>query len=134
MQVRGDVLRVRSAELTLKTCQRYFSYRHAYTARDGSEEVSERYAELEDIYVLLIEDKELILLKARFFQDQAASVDIATQTVRLRLDLAFDTTTEDIVQAKDITNQVVVVPLPYEQHRALILDRYFDTLLIPGDV
>jgi hypothetical protein len=61
-------------------------------------------------------------------------IDTTTQTARIRTDLERDDTEEDIMDAKDINHQVVIVNLPFEQHGAVVLDRRFDTLVHPGEV
>ena len=61
-------------------------------------------------------------------------IDTTTQTARIRTDLERNDTEEDIMDAKDINHQVVLVDLPFEQHGAVVLDRRFDTLVHPGEV
>jgi hypothetical protein len=132
--VRGDVLRTHKADANLKTCERYFSMRHYFTDATGEEILVERFAELHDILVVNIGDREgIMLLKAQFFQAGASlGIDLLTETQRLRSDLQWDPTVEDILEAKDVTNSVVVTALPYIHDGSLVvLDRHFDTLLIP---
>lgn len=134
-QVKHQMFRVRDAEIgkkNCKTCERYFASEHRYVAASGDEEVVTRYAEILDIFVLEIDERDFILVRASWFQAAASYIDTVTQTTRLRTDLARDNTKEDIVEAKNITNQVAVVPLPFLEHRAVVLDRRFDTLTIPG--
>ena len=61
-------------------------------------------------------------------------IDTTTQTARIRTDLERDDTKEDIMDAKDIIHQDVLVDLPFEQNGAVVLDRRFDTLVHPGEV
>ena len=77
-------------------------------------------------------DQEFTLLRARWFSAAACHIDLTTETPRLRTYLAWDEQTEKIVEAKAIANQVVLVKLPHEPNQLTVLDRQFDTLLIPG--
>jgi hypothetical protein len=75
-----------------------------------------------------------VFLKARWFKKAAClGVDLATETVRLRSDLQWDPTHENMVLAEDIAAMVVLHPMPYgPPNRLVSFDRRFDTLNIPG--
>ena len=75
-----------------------------------------RFAEIIDIFVLNIEGREFLLARASWLKPMpSTSFDTTTQTARIRTDLERDDTEEDIMDAKDINHQVVLVDLPCEQ-------------------
>lgn len=129
----GEDLRVLSKDEGKKTTHRYFTARFTYTSAHGDDEVSERYGEVLKIITLRLANREFHLVQARWFSDAAACVDLDTETPRLRTDLAWDATTERLVEAKNITNIVLPVEVPWDVmgRSTVVLDRSFDTLLIP---
>ena len=88
---------------------------------------------LTDIMVLSIGDKRVVLLDAKWFKENASYVDLDTQNVFVNDNLVFERTTETLIQADQIFSQVCVINHPYKAGTAIILDREFDTLLLPGD-
>ena len=134
MQVKGSDFRCKSAERNLKTCERFFTAEHAYLTRGGQEETVTRFAEIIDIFVLNLVGREFLLARASWFKANTSYIETTTQTARVRTDLERDDTEEDIMEAKDINHQVVLVDLPFEDDMAVVLDRRFDTLVHPGEV
>ena len=133
-QVRGEVLRVRERDIKCKTTQRYFVIREEYYEEDDATEptTNDRWGELLGIFKMLIGGRPITLCHARWFSAAAGTIDLDTETPRLRLDLAWDRSLEVLIEAEVIVSIVVVVPLPYSPNMAIVLDRRFDTTLIPG--
>jgi hypothetical protein len=136
LQVGLDTLRVESRDDGKVTAQRHFSMTFSTIEADGEELFSERYGAIQKVYLVKIGGKDYTLIDADWYKVESSYVDLDTETPRLRLDLVMDNTRERIVEANDFARtgrQVVVSRLDYDPTRAVVLDRRFDTLLIPED-
>jgi len=133
VNVRGDALRVASSDEGKKTVHRFFTARFEGSDRNGEPWTQERYAQLQDIIVLTFADTTRVLLDALWFKEDASEVDLDTQNVFVRTELVFDRSVESLIQAEKIVNQVCLIMHPYKPNTAIVLDRKFDTLLIPGE-
>jgi hypothetical protein len=103
---------------------------------DGDEVDLERYGSVLNIYVLRIFGEEFTLIKAKWFKAESSHVDLKIENVKIRLDLAVDPTKDSWTSIRDLLvsgRQVVVSPLDYAPGLAVVLDRRFDTLILPED-
>lgn len=146
--MRQDTLRIKAAEVNrfgnpLATIQRYFSFEQFYTAQvsrnEVREEVMQRYAELLAIWVFELGGQSFTLLKGSWFKSGSSFIDTDTQTPRLKKTDARDTSREDLIDANEVNNQVVIVDCPYQElvdnvwlDTQIIFDRKFDTLSFGG--
>jgi hypothetical protein len=126
-------LRTYKTDQGKRSCHRFFSARFEAVNQNNERWTQERYAMLTDIMVLSIGDKRVVLLDAKWFKENASYVDLDTQNVFVNDNLVFERTTETLIQADQIVSQVCVINHPYKAGTAIILDREFDTLLLPGD-
>jgi hypothetical protein len=134
LQVGLDTLRVETRDEGKVTAQRHFSMTFSTIQANGEEFDMERYGSVQKVYLVKIGGKDYTLIDADWYKIESSYVDLDTETPRLRLDLVMDNTRERIVEAKEIARtgrQVVVSRLDYDPTRAVVLDRKFDTLLIP---
>jgi hypothetical protein len=133
MQVGPNEFRVESCDRNTVTCHKFFVCEFSYTAADGSDEDSRWTGELQSIHVVSIGGQEKILMRGTWYSATATSIDKLTETPRLDLSKARVADGETYVEAKAISNQVLVCPLPVRAGAravaptAIVLDRYFDT-------
>jgi hypothetical protein len=123
-------------DLNFVTAHRYFCVTFRVIAPEGDEEDVERYGIVEKIFVVAIFGEEHTIIKAKWWKPDSSHVYLKTENVKIRLDLAMDGTRDCFVSIMDLLRQgrqVVVSPLDYAPGQAVVLDRRFDTLILPED-
>jgi hypothetical protein len=123
-------------DLGHETAHRFFCMTFQGIDPDGDEVDLERYGSVLNIYVTRIFGEEFTLIKAKWFKAESSHVDLKIENVKIRLDLAVDPTKDSWTSIRDLLvsgRQVVVSPLDYAPGLAVVLDRRFDTLILPED-
>ena len=87
-----------------------------------------RYGEIVGVYHIPLGSDVYTLVNAHWYPSNGQQVDPFTQQVTIRRDLQMDMG-ERIMEASNITHQVVVVNSPYDPSRRIVLDRQYDSML-----
>jgi hypothetical protein len=98
------------------------------------EEKRLRFAELLGIFVFKIARRSFVLLKSRWYPPRAHRIPTPQQQIihipLLRVDLKWENTLEDYIQAKDVHTQVALVKVIWiPENMRFVLDRKYDALM-----
>jgi hypothetical protein len=80
--------------------------------------------------------EEYTVIKAKWYKTDSSHVDLKVENAKIRSELALDPTRDCFVSIMDLLRmgrQVVVSELDFAPGLSVVLDRHFDTLVIPED-
>jgi hypothetical protein len=80
--------------------------------------------------------EEYTVIKAKWYKADSSHVDLKVENAKIRSELVLDPTRDCFVSIMDLLRmgrQVVVSELDFAPGLSVVLDRHFDTLVIPED-